>query len=370
MPTPAEPLPADAVDLLVQEVRSRVTYRGLLLHASAELDTQRQLQEVQESLEDHDWRTDPEHERHLRQRVAALESQLAEQWTATAAQARRIVTTSRVPSEHRDQVTAALATHARLEVQRRPLRAAQLNRPPALRSALPEGPALTITPEQVTHTQREEQNAIARALVFPETTERDRGLGESADPLTQTLEEAHARLLSSDRLCRRYTLAGQDQLALHYALQAQTAETEYDRAHAQITAERRDTLKGRPYADGDTYHVHLPHPDGTGHHLIHLDVRYDASGLHLEVTGDSARRIERRTGIRAGTGWSSLARWIEDTHAALVEGRGGGRRPQGHAHLIWEWQHDTRLVLRRHLNRDYPGLIAALEAIRCALEPA
>lgn len=348
--------PQDVLDALLQDQRRRAGYRTLLQHADEELRLDKDVLDDQDLMADVG---DPDFRRELAERITSRTAALEEQRQATRDHALRMVRTGKVPREHHAALTEHLLTAARQEINQRPLRAAQrqhLSTP----TPTPDGPVLTIDPQMITETQREEHNALAYALAFPRT--RSRGmLGEVADPDTAKLVDANTRLQSAQRLCVRYTLTGMDQLALHHAHQAQDAEAEYQALHDRITRERRRNLKHRAYQDGDTYHVQIEGIDM----VFHIDVYWDARGTALEVEASSARGIERRTGIPVGQGWRSLTRWILDTDQRHREGTGTGRRADRHA-LIWEPREGAAHRLRPDLGR-YPGLLAALEALRCSL---
>ncbi|OLV20208.1 hypothetical protein [Deinococcus marmoris] len=361
--TAPEALHSDTLALLVNEQRTRSAYRGLLQYADVERERSAAAQEAREEAED--WHNTPEHLTYIA-RLDAAQLALSEAQLDTLTAARRMAGSA--PKEHRAELTEALAAHALQEVQQRPLRAAQ--RFQARRERLsPTLPALEISPAVVTHHQRQEHNLIARALVFPmpAPAHARSNPGENPDPLTQTLIESHSQMLSSLRLCARYTSAGQWTLAQHYAAQAEAGEREYLLAHARITRERRSTLRGRHYQDGDTFTLELP--DGGGDHVFHLDLYWDDRGLGLTVDASEAGATERRTGIRVGGGWASLAAWVLDTHTRIVDEQGAGRRPDGDDDLVWRWTDDTHLRLKDGIQDRYPGLIAALEALRCSLTP-
>lgn len=354
----------ETLALLVAEQRGRSAYRGLLQYADVEQERAAAAQEARE--EASEWSGTAERD-HYDARLRAAQLALSEAEQGTLAAARRMAGSS--PREHRAALTEALATHARQEVQQRPLRAAQRLQARRERPVPPPLPDLLVTPAQITHLQRQEHNLIARALVFPTPAPVDprKDLGQNPDPLTQTLIEAHSQMLSSQRLCVRYTLTRQWALAEHYAAQSEAGEREYLLAHARITRERRSALKGHHYQDGDTFTLELP--DGGGDHVFHLDLFWDDRGLGLTVDAGEAGAIERRTGIYVGAGWASLAAWVLDTHLRVVEGQGAGRRPEDDDELVWRWRDEVRLQLRPEIEARYPGLVAALEALRCTLTP-
>lgn len=355
---PTDLLPPAALQTLVDEQRTRTAYRGLLLHAHAELDTERELEAAEEDRPEED--------------LLSLRAQLTAQKADTHAQAHRLAATARASRTHRAQLATALAAAAREEVTRRPLRAAQRRTPHD--GTLPSGPPLTIDPAVVTRTQREEHNAVAAALLHPSPPDTRGSLGTTLDVLAGEVEETYREMHRHAMLTVRYVRQDVPMLAAHHAGLSDAARLAHERALRLANRDHARATSGRPYQAQDTYHVTLPDHDNPDlaldqTFLFHLDLRWTASGDALTVDADSARAAEALSGILVGTGWQNLAAWVQAMHARVVLGEGRAGRPEDHMHLIWGRNGDT-LSLRPEISARYPGLVAALECLRCCLRLA
>lgn len=373
--TTAPPLDDSAAQLIIEEQRARPSYRTLLQLAHQGWEARAASREADESLawfSDATPDSDPGRAR-AQQAAEQASAALTDLTLQATAHARRMIRALNVPRAHVDPLVRRLLESAEHEITLRPLRAAQRRPAPGdAVSARPGTPVLTVEEAHIVQLQRQEQNAVAAAFLRPR--ERDSHLGTTADPETTTLLDAEQDRHKHALLAARYILTGPESLARHHAQIACDAEDTYQALSRVINRARLQQREGLMFQDGDRWIARIPdHDDPDEARLapfaFHLDLRWASGGLALQVEPGSAAHLERTTGIRVGQGWASLARWIHDEHARQQESGGGSGRRAPLDQLIWR-ENDGHLRLRTGLDREYPGLIAALEALRVTLRPA
>lgn len=225
-----------------------------------------------------------------------------------------------------------------------------------------------------TRDAREEHNLIARAIALGHVMNPNPPALVTSEPrqlaphdlsasLVMTYQQRQTKLNDLVRFAERLAKNPDafDVLALQqHVHEIRHASTAHRRARG---AYERARVPGENHAIGTTYFIDTP---GDGRLHFELDLRRtltppDRDALRVM----NAAEVEDVTGISAGgQAWEDLARW-----AGLNNGRAWVGRPLGDdTTLIWRNDRGS-LVMRSHVERDYPRLHCALEALRHTLNP-
>ena len=210
---------------------------------------------------------------------------------------------------------------------------------------------------------RHEQNAIAHAIAenrfLPNQEERVYEYSDQQlppDATSAAMADAGARMFRAYRECGRFLLTGETERAREFAQLAALEDREYTRLARAYELTRR--VRAGRYNHGDTWLVVI----GDTPFFFDLILLYDESLDNLVIA--NADELRHTSGVLEADddAWFQLAQWI----AAIHEETKMGRPLDNPDEIIWRDDGEC-LRLRPALQRAFPRLIWALEAIRLTL---